>query len=141
MQRRVFHLGSSACRRPLTPFVAPCVRRSYQHSSPHAPGPKGRGDPESVLAYSRQDLVSWWHRAARETTPFDLKWEGRDHLEAMCESCEVVRGKRAEVAHAGTIIRPDGSVETPETPMSKQEMIDSFGLRRFLLLQSVWNAN
>jgi hypothetical protein len=29
--------------------------------------------------------MSEWHRAARETTPGELRWEKRDEIEAVCE--------------------------------------------------------
>ncbi|KAK4693103.1 magnesium transporter, partial [Phenoliferia sp. Uapishka_3] len=61
---------------------------------------------------SSADLMGWWHKAARKVSPGDLTWEGRDHLGAKC-----------------TILRADGSVEKPETPFSKQSMIEDYGLQ------------
>ncbi|KAM0752344.1 hypothetical protein T439DRAFT_324421 [Meredithblackwellia eburnea MCA 4105] len=64
------------------------------------------------MTYTRQDLMGWWHKAARELSPADLSWENRDHLRGRC-----------------TIILSDGEVTKPEEPYSKQALIDEFGLQ------------
>lgn len=50
------------------------------------------------LGFSKQDLLKAWHKAAREVSPADLTWEGRDHLQAQCTLILVreERGVRVE---------------------------------------------
>ncbi|GAA5981688.1 hypothetical protein JCM11641_004215 [Rhodosporidiobolus odoratus] len=108
-------------------------RKLYHHSSPYAPasrsrpssssssvtlGPPGASttSPEGTvasrgIAYSRHELVSSWHAAARDVSPLDVRWEGKDSIEANY-----------------LILREDGTIEQPDDKLDKQAVIEQFGL-------------
>ncbi|GAA6000050.1 hypothetical protein JCM10207_006030 [Rhodosporidiobolus poonsookiae] len=107
--------------------------RFYHHSSPHAPASKSRqssgnstsGPPQASstseggvveggshgIAYSRHELVASWHAAAREVSPLDVRWHGKDRIEANY-----------------LILREDGKIEQPAEKLDKQAVIEQFGM-------------
>ncbi|BGP02345.1 Mitochondrial inner membrane magnesium transporter MFM1 [Rhodotorula toruloides] len=105
-------------------------RRGYQHSSPHAPanrkraaeegssGPpattttSGSGELDSGgIAYSRHELLADWHSFARKVSPLDVRWHGKDQIDANY-----------------LLVYPDGKIEEPAEKLDKQAVIERFGL-------------
>ncbi|BGP24995.1 mitochondrial inner membrane magnesium transporter mrs2 [Rhodotorula toruloides] len=106
----------------LTPFQY-LARRSYQHSSPHAPANRKRAaedrePPVSAttsgsdeIAYSRHELLADWHSFARKVSPLDVRWHGKDQIDANY-----------------LLVYPDGKIEEPSEKLDKQAVIERFGL-------------
>ncbi|GAA5904029.1 hypothetical protein JCM6882_003804 [Rhodosporidiobolus microsporus] len=106
-------------------------QRPYHHSSPHAPAAQARhrdqqsssptpfaeDDQSPVpggshgIAYSRHELVASWHAAAREVSPLDVRWHGKDQIDANY-----------------LILYEDGKIEQPKDKLNKQEVLEIFGL-------------
>ncbi|BGP16574.1 magnesium ion transporter [Rhodosporidiobolus nylandii] len=72
----------------------------------HAPTPAANG-----IAYSRHELVSAWHSASREVSPLDVRWHGKDVIQANY-----------------LLLHKDGKIEQPDTKLDKQAVIERFGL-------------
>lgn len=90
--------------RPETSCAAPLVnrlllsdfaRRGYQHASSHAPASRERSNPSSTcsesqahngIAYSRHELISSWHAAARDVSPREISFEKRETIDVNCKS-------------------------------------------------------
>ncbi|GAA5893648.1 hypothetical protein JCM8208_000848 [Rhodotorula glutinis] len=121
----------SLSARPTSPSSTflPHARRSYQHSSRHAPANRGKHEPGAnphtdtdgseattlagpSLAYSRHELLADWHSFSRKVSPLDVGWDGeKDQIDANY-----------------LIIRRDGEIEQPEDKLNKQNVIDEYGL-------------
>ncbi|GAA5820527.1 hypothetical protein JCM11251_003030 [Rhodosporidiobolus azoricus] len=110
----------------------PPISRSYHHSSPHALASQSRRQSDSRsstsqaarhggespvpggshgVAYSRHELVASWHAAAREISPLDVEWKGKDSIEANYR-----------------ILHEDGRLEHPKDKLNKQDVLEYFGL-------------
>ncbi|GJN90802.1 hypothetical protein Rhopal_003816-T1 [Rhodotorula paludigena] len=63
------------------------------------------------IAYTRHELLADWHSYARKVSPLDVRWHGKDQIDANY-----------------MIIRPDGSIEDPDEKLDKQAIIEQFGL-------------
>ncbi|KDE09250.1 hypothetical protein MVLG_00570 [Microbotryum lychnidis-dioicae p1A1 Lamole] len=91
--------------------------RSYEHSSLHAPGTlhAQSGAPTSLAPtaspYSRHEFMACWHKASREVSPADLRYEGRDEIDAKY-----------------VIITQDLKVEKPTHKLRKNDIISRYGL-------------
>ncbi|SCZ88270.1 BZ3500_MvSof-1268-A1-R1_Chr2-1g04299 [Microbotryum saponariae] len=100
------------------PTIGLSVRaRSYEHSSLHAPGTlhAQSGAPTSLAPtaspYSRHEFMACWHKASREVSPADLRYEGRDEIDAKY-----------------VIITQDLKVEKPAHKLRKNDIISRYGL-------------
>ncbi|GAA5893566.1 CorA family magnesium transporter [Sporobolomyces salmoneus] len=96
--------------------------RPYQHSSSHAPASKERSNPLSNpassesqahngIAYSRHELISSWHAAAREVSPSEISFEKRESIDVNY-----------------LILRQDGEIERPQEKLRKERLLKEFGL-------------
>ncbi|SCV72136.1 BQ2448_4830 [Microbotryum intermedium] len=91
--------------------------RGYEHSSLHAPGAlHAQSSDQTPLAataspYSRHEFMACWHKASREVSPSDLRYEGRDEIDAKY-----------------VIITQDLKVEKPTHKLRKNDIIARYGL-------------
>ncbi|GAA5835606.1 hypothetical protein JCM3766R1_006459 [Sporobolomyces carnicolor] len=115
--------------RPETSCAAPLVnrlllsdfaRRGYQHASSHAPASRERSNPSSTcsesqahngIAYSRHELISSWHAAARDVSPREISFEKRETIDVNY-----------------MVLRPDGTIERPPEKLKKDRLLSDFGL-------------
>ncbi|BGP48544.1 magnesium ion transporter [Rhodotorula kratochvilovae] len=63
------------------------------------------------IAYSRHELLADWHSYARKVSPIDIRWHGKDQIEANF-----------------LLVRSDGDIEQPKEKLNKQAVIEQFGL-------------
>ncbi|GAA6052863.1 hypothetical protein JCM3770_004383 [Rhodotorula araucariae] len=66
---------------------------------------------DNNIAYSRHELLADWHSYARKVSPLDVRWHGKDQIEAHFLN-----------------VRPDGEIEQPKEKLNKQAVIEQFGL-------------
>ncbi|GAA5877559.1 hypothetical protein JCM8547_007731 [Rhodosporidiobolus lusitaniae] len=110
---------------------SPSLLRTYHHSSPHAPASHNSSSSPATtaksptphrtntkdapgtsgIAYSRHELVAEWHKAARDVSPLDIRWNAKDAIEANYR-----------------ILRPNGTIEEPTEKLDKSAVIERFGL-------------
>mgnify|MGYP007100401949 CR=1 FL=1 len=147
------HSLSSARPTSPSPSSSPLhlARRSYQHSSRHAPANRDKpGNPHTdtdgseattladgpSFAYSRHELLADWHSYSRKVSPLDVGWDGeKDQIDANCASPSFLPPRRSEglvltrsLHPPDLILRQDGEIEQPKDKLVKQDVIKEYGL-------------